>query len=75
MGCMGFFAIPAAGASFFFCAWIVMIFWGIVAPDVGVKTISYTRAMVVTIGLWLAVAPLMAAVAKRERGWKSWFKS
>jgi hypothetical protein len=74
MGCMGFFAIPAAGGFFFFCSWIVMIFWGIVAPDVGVETISYTTAMVVTIGLWLAVAPLMAVIAKREGGWPRWFK-
>ena len=50
MGCMGCLPSRPAGASFFFCSWLVMIFWGIVAP-------------------------LMAAVAKRERGWKAWFKS
>ncbi len=42
---MGFFAIPAAGLGFFFSAWLTMIFWGIVAPDIGVAKISYTTAM------------------------------
>ncbi|MBI3742667.1 MAG: hypothetical protein HY261_00060 [Chloroflexi bacterium] len=73
---MGFTTIPKAGAVFFFSSWIVMIFWGIVAPDVGVKTISYVKAMVVTIGLWLAVVPLIgAAVAskrKRHGVWRTW---
>jgi hypothetical protein len=64
MCCLSFFLIPAAGLSFFFCAWLTMIFWGIIAPDVGIHTISYTEAMVVTIALWLVVAPLAAAVAK-----------
>ncbi len=41
-----------------------MVFWGIVADDVGVRTISYKGAMVVTIGLWLALAPLIASMAK-----------
>ncbi len=43
-----------------------MVFWGIVAGDVGIATISYKGAMVVTIGLWLAVAPLTASAAKRR---------
>ncbi len=64
---MGFFAIPSAGVGFFFSAWIVMVFWGIIAPDVGVGTIGYTKAMLATIGLWLAMAPLLGAVAKRWR--------
>jgi hypothetical protein len=45
-----------------------MIFWGIVAPDVGVKTISYPTAVIVTIGLWLVVAPLIAAAIRKSRG-------
>ena len=61
---MGFSAIPAAGGLFFFSAWLTMIFWGIIAPDFGVKTIGYAMAMLITIGLWLVVAPLLAAVRK-----------
>ena len=64
---MGFFAIPAAGLGFFFCAWLTMIFWGIIAPDFGVKTIGYPMAMLMTIALWLIVAPLAAAVVRRGR--------
>ncbi len=65
---MGFFAIPAAGLGFFFSAWLTMIFWGIVAPDIGVAKISYTTAMLVTIALWLVVAPLIAASVRKTKG-------
>ena len=61
---MGFFAIPAAGVIFFFSAWLTMIFWGIIAPDFDMKTIDYPMAMLITIAIWLVVAPLAAAVAK-----------
>jgi hypothetical protein len=42
-----------------------MIFWGIIAPDLDLKTIGYPMAMLVTVAIWLIVAPLAAAVAKR----------
>lgn len=42
---------------FFFSAWLVMIFTGIVWRDVGIRPFGYLTAMVVTIGLWLAIAP------------------
>jgi hypothetical protein len=66
MGCLAILAIPSAGVSFFFSAWIVMIFWGIMADDVGIETISYRGAMVVTIALWMAMAPLIAAMGRRR---------
>ena len=67
---MGFSPIPAAGALFFFSAWLTMIFWGIVAPGLGGPTIGYPMAMLITIAAWLAVAPLAAAAARgsEERG-------
>jgi hypothetical protein len=65
---MGFSAIPAAGMLFFFSAWLTMVFWGIVAPKLGVPTISYTTAMLVTIALWLVLAPLAAAAARMGGG-------
>jgi hypothetical protein len=61
----GFLAIPAAGFGFFFSAWLTMIFWGILAPDLGVPTIGYLKAMLVTIALWLVVAPLAGAAVRR----------
>ena len=61
---MGFFLIPGAGVGFFFCAWLTMIFWGIIAKDLDIPTIGYPMAMLVTIALWLVVAPLIAASRK-----------
>ncbi|MDP3062004.1 MAG: hypothetical protein Q8O40_02140 [Chloroflexota bacterium] len=71
---MGFFAIPAAGAGFFLSAWLTMVFWGMITPELGIPTIGYVKAMLVTIAVWLVVAPLAAAVSKREGGirWYFW---
>ena len=65
---MGYLAIPTAVGGFFFSSFLTMLFWGIVAPWVGIKTISYLDAMVVTIALWLVIAPLAAAISRRTRG-------
>jgi hypothetical protein len=65
---MGFFAIPAAGLGFFFSSWLTMIFWGILAEEIGVETISYTTAMLVTVAFWLVVAPLIAASVRKTKG-------
>jgi len=62
-----FFAILSAIPAFFFCAWIGMMFWHVIAPDLNVEKIDYPMAMLMTLGLWLVVAPLAAAV----RGSKS----
>jgi uncharacterized membrane protein len=64
---MGFFAIPTAVAGFFLSSFITMIFWGIIAPDFNVKTIGYAMAMLITIGVWLIIAPLAAAIAKKGK--------
>ena len=45
-----------------------MIFWGIVAPDVGVATIGYPKAMLVTIALWLVVGPLVRRGGGKKGG-------
>lgn len=62
--CVSFLPIPSAGMGFFFSTWLTMIFWGIISPDLGIETIGYTRAMLITIGIWIVIAPLAAAVAK-----------
>jgi isocitrate/isopropylmalate dehydrogenase len=47
-----------------------MLFWGIIAPDIGVKTIAYPMAMLLTIAVWLVVSPLIAAAIRVvKRGW------
>ena len=53
-----FLSIPALTSGFFFAACIAMLFWGALADDFGLPTISYVKAMVLTTGLWLVVAPL-----------------
>ncbi len=57
--------LPAAGL-FFFSSWLTMIFWGIIAPDLGGRTISYPMAMLITIALWLVVGPLLL-IMNRQR--------
>jgi hypothetical protein len=59
-----FFRLAAAGPLFFVSAWLLMIFAGIVSADVGIRPFGYLTSMVVTIGLWLAVAPAIGAVGR-----------
>ena len=58
---MGYFTILAAIPGFFLSSLIFMALWGVIAPDFGVEKINYPMAMLMTITLWLAVAPLAAA--------------
>ncbi len=57
----GYFRILAAIPGFFLSSFILMLLWGVIAPEVGLEKIGYPMAMLVTITLWLAVAPLAAA--------------
>jgi hypothetical protein len=61
---MGFFRILAAIPGFFLSSFILMVMWGVIAPKFGVETISYTLSMLITITIWLVVAPLAAAGVK-----------
>jgi hypothetical protein len=63
----GIGAIGAAGPFFFFSTWIVMLFAGIVGDEIGINAFGYVDSMKVTIGLWLAVAPLVAAASAARR--------
>jgi hypothetical protein len=59
-----YFRIMAAGPAFFVSAWLLMIFAGITGTDVGIRPFGYLTSMVVTIGLWLTLAPAIGAVAR-----------
>jgi len=61
----GYLNILGAIPGFFLSAFILMLLWGVIAPDFGIEKIDYPMAMLITITLWLAVAPLAAAA-----GWK-----
>jgi hypothetical protein len=59
---MGYLRILAAIPGFF-----LMLLWHVISPKLGITAdISYITAMLVTITMWLAVAPL-AAVGQVRR--------
>ncbi|HEX6932878.1 MAG TPA: hypothetical protein VF162_12090 [Streptosporangiaceae bacterium] len=62
-----FFGLLAAGPFFFVSSWVLMLFAGGFASDLGIKPIGYLTAMVVTIALWLTLAPAIGAVARAGR--------
>lgn len=57
-------AIPVAGGGFFLSSWILMIFARIVADDLGINPIGYTTSMLVTLGAWHVVMPLVSISAR-----------
>lgn len=64
---MGYFTILAAIPGFFLSSLIFMALWGVIAPNLGMGKIDYPLAMLITITLWLAVAPLAAAAGRRGK--------
>jgi len=66
-----FFGVVAAGPAFFVSAWLLMLFAGGVSSDVGIKPFGYLTSMVVTIALWLTLAPAIGAIARTRRKGKS----
>ncbi len=62
-----FVRLMAAGPTFFLSAWLLMLFAGATAQDAGFRPFGYTTAMVVTIGLWLVLAPAIGAIAQSDR--------
>lgn len=63
-----FFRLFSAGPLFFVSAWLLMIFAGIVGTDLGIRPFGYVTSMVVTIGLWLTLAPAISAVSGARQG-------
>ncbi len=62
-----FVRLITAGPMFFVSSWLLMLFAGAEASHVGIHPFGYITSMIVTIGLWLAVAPAIAAVAGGRR--------
>lgn len=61
-----FMRLPGAGAMFFVSSWLLMLFDGATTGQTGIHPFGYLTSMVITIGLWLAVAPAIGAVAGRR---------
>ena len=64
---MGYLTILAAIPGFFLSSLILMALWGVIAPNLGIEKIGYPLAMLITITLWLAVAPLAAAAGRKRK--------
>jgi len=62
----GYFSILAAVPGFFLSSLFVMLLSRVVGPRLGLTAIDYPTAMLVTITLWLAVAPLAAAKRRKH---------
>jgi len=63
---VGYFRIIAAIPGFFLSSFFLMLLWGVIAPEIGITTIGYPMAMLATITLWVAIAPL-AAVGRKKK--------
>lgn len=57
----------AAGPTFFLSSWFLMLFAGGLSVDTGIRPFGYLTSMVVTIALWIAVAPAVGAIASNTR--------
>jgi hypothetical protein len=64
----GYFAMLAAVPGFFLSSLFVMLMSRTIGPRLGFAAFGYPDAMLVTIALWLAVAPLAAAGRGRRCG-------
>lgn len=63
-----FFKVTASGPLFFISAWLLMLFAGAVHHDVGIAPFGYLTSMIVTIALWLTLAPAIGAAARPTSG-------
>ncbi len=59
-----FFQLVVAGPFFLVSAWVLIIFAGVAGSDIGIRPFGYVTSMVVTIGLWLTLAPAAGAIAR-----------
>jgi hypothetical protein len=64
---MGYFTMLAAIPGFFLSSLFFMLLWRVIAPIIGVCDINYVTSMLITVTIWIAVAPLAAAAGRRKR--------
>jgi hypothetical protein len=63
---MGYFRIFAAIPGFFLSSFFFMLLWDAISPKLGLGDINYVTSMLITITLWIAIAPLAAVGGKRR---------
>lgn len=64
---MGYFSILSAVPGFFLSSLFFMLLWGPISNKLGLPDIDYVTSMLITITLWIAVAPLAAARRGKKR--------
>ena len=64
---MSYFRIMAAIPGFFLSSFFFMLLWDVIAPKLGMVDINYVTSMLITITIWIAVAPLAAAARRRRK--------
>jgi positive regulator of sigma E activity len=64
---MGYFRILGAIPGFFLSSLFLMLLLNVIASRLGISVdINYVTAMLINITLWIAIAPLAAALAKKR---------
>jgi hypothetical protein len=63
---MGYFSMLGAIPGFFLSSLFLMLLWGPISHRLGWHDIGYKDAMLITITLWIAVAPL-ATVGRSKK--------
>ena len=65
---MGYFRILSAIPGFFLSSFFVMLLWDAIVSRMGIAAdINYVTSMLITITLWIAVAPLAAVSANKGK--------
>lgn len=63
---MGYLRIMTAIPGFFLSSLFLMLLWDVIAPKLDLGDINYVTSMLITITLWIAVAPLAAVGRKKS---------
>jgi hypothetical protein len=64
---MGYFSMLGAIPGFFLSSLFFMLLWGPVSDKLGLPDINYVTSMLITITLWIAVAPLAAVRQSKKK--------
>lgn len=64
---MGYFSILGAVPGFFLSSLFFMLLWGPISGKLGLPDLGYVDSMLVTITLWIAVAPLAATRRMKKK--------
>ena len=64
---MGYFNILGAIPGFFLSSLFFMLLWGPISSKLDLPDIGYVASMLITITLWIAVAPLATLSRRRKK--------